>query len=61
MSRLAARCGAAELEEAQMALRNIRASGELELRVALALPPPAQAGCKIALLRHEYLPRIPVK
>ena len=44
---LAAGRGAAQFQEAQMALRDFRSTREIELRQALVPAPPAQAGRKV--------------
>ena len=53
---VAARRGAAELEEAEMALRNLRATGKLELRPAAAMAPVTKLRREFLLTRHLYLP-----
>ena len=51
----AGRC-AAQFHEAEMALRDFRAPGKIELRQAPVPAPPAQAVRKTLTPRHEYLP-----
>ncbi len=53
---VAARRRPAQFHEAEMALRDRHAPGEIELRQAAAPAPLAQDRCEVLLPRHEYLP-----
>jgi hypothetical protein len=47
--------GAPDLQKTQMALRDARPAGKLELRPSSAVTPPAQAGGKLGFGSHDYL------
>jgi hypothetical protein len=53
---VAARRCAAEFEETQVPLRDVRPTGEFKLRQAPFAPPQPEACCEIVPMRHEYLP-----
>ena len=53
----AARGGSAQLEEAQVTLRDVRPARQLELRDAALPAPPAQPGREVGRRAHDYLSR----